>query len=1263
MANGGKDVRLGDDKRPVSIIPKNEDFLYNIANGELLTDEFGTPLITNVDQFFTLDNTARRSTSIVFPKDPSDVFYDTNTDKLITSYSAQYGANLDVGITTNSVKLVNGSLVAFASTVGLGTQPHINAVGLSTYFQQFEVRTVTDQGGSEKNRVYFPPNTGIGTIIGAIYGDNVKGLGVPDGTIVLRAEDDRLFLSKNTTGGLRSDGLEIYKSRRRLKTSNNVWKIEEQFKETSEVSNTLLGVNRAETQLSLFSNVSSYGLNVDDFEFFVYNGGNSFGSWDTRINKTYGRRYNAGRREEVQESAIRLDSFSVPFSFPFGPKFARLGIYNQELYEQYRTFIRMGRALYEFFDTGNGSTLGYPADWKDKFLNPETVTDDGNEVIYSAGIQASFSAIDTWTETWRDITFSNLADPVVPGGLFNFPRINALDILGNGSTFDQGSQRGGYSDRDIRFSYLQSRRVFRYQPGRISGYTFGLRSSVAPRDGAILEWGIKNPTDHYVFRIRKGQLSIIRRSTIPLDADALKRSGLTLTDQVEQTSGDPLDSETYWTIDIPRDNFNGDPLNGNGPSGWNIQPDKVTMWKIEFGWYGAIGARFYAYIPAGNGEARWVVIHTIVIENSMGSPCLQDSYFRLTYSLNIFNNNLIRTPQFLYKYGASYYIDGGDEGTSQIFSVSSGDKTINTSNQETLIGVTPKEFMVNSVGQEIKNKKLIIPTRLNLTSDSLAEMKIVTCKACPGFGHVYTPGIGCTVSGRETNIRFLDDGKTILADDEINNPFTKADIGSKIIAPSIWNAYITDVGNPIIGTDSFREATIRGWGPGYNGYPNYHTAAQRSFINAEVFDQVAGIVTTIVGAATTYPHTIRLSNPDNHYVASPFKFTGSKIEIQFLNPAQNDSYSHFADFVIGITDKAPRDTGGSEPVSNTFDGFQLPGVGAGLTTILPNADSLYAESTHTYAFMDENGVEKAEAWSPLTPRRRMGLDYRIGNPPGDASGICSKVVVEVDDPQQIQGLEQVGYLPTDPSKTVITTPNARFFLDKAGTFPVGVAFTGGQVKLSLEQNPSGAEYVGEPVTYTVGNDVRSYIEVNQGVGSTTTPFSVDIRPVKITASQNPTRQKLFNYNPFPLYFYAKFGDNAAINNLSIKETVGDFTRTISPKLLTLSSNNNIAITNANGQADTSGAPPTNFDEVDRLSSASVDVQNEQRLRPGTSVDTIFIGKDETLELDMEKVFGVDRNVITPDNQNTEATFLVAKKLNTDGGSNGTIRASLNYKEQ
>jgi hypothetical protein len=57
---GGKDIKFGDDKRRVSIVPASEQNLYNISNGELLTDEFGNPLITEVDTFYTLDASKKR---------------------------------------------------------------------------------------------------------------------------------------------------------------------------------------------------------------------------------------------------------------------------------------------------------------------------------------------------------------------------------------------------------------------------------------------------------------------------------------------------------------------------------------------------------------------------------------------------------------------------------------------------------------------------------------------------------------------------------------------------------------------------------------------------------------------------------------------------------------------------------------------------------------------------------------------------------------------------------------------------------------------------------------------------------------------------------------------------------------------------------------------------------------------------------------------------------------------------------------------------
>jgi len=1252
MANGGKDVRLGDDKRPVSIIPKNEDFLYNIQNGEILTDEFGTPLITNIDQIFTQDASAERSTSVVFPKDTEN-----GSTKLKFSTvgfaTATYNVNFDVSINTATVLQNGGSAVSFGATVALAGGSSVQIAVGNTQFSQFpflDVRTQSDQGSDLKNKLYFSSATD--SIVNSIQlFDGVEGPGIPEGSTVSKVLPDRIDISNNSNAsGVKTGLLKFTRAELQKITADNILRVEEAFKETSEVSSSLLGIPRAEVQLSLFSNVSSYGLNEDEFEFYAITTGVSFASWDTRANKIYGNRYNAGQREEVQESAIRLNAFPVPYSYPFGPKFEQIGYYNADLFQRYLKFIQLGNELYDYYD----QKVGYEK-FKNNFLDKSKVFVDAGDVVYAAGIKDSFALIDTWTDVWRDIRDSIFINPD-DNSAYTFATINQLGLAGG--SYGSDDTRPGYSDAQRRYSYLQSRRVFRYQPGRISGFTFGLRSSTEPVSGVTMEWGIKNPTDQYILQINAGQLKIIRRSTIPLPLSALKRSGLTSSDQVRKVIGDPFDDQEYWTIEVPRDKFNGDPLDGNGPSGYLIQPNKVTMYKIEFGWYGAIGARFYAYIPAGPGEARWVVVHTFVIENSMGGPCLQDSYFRLAYSMNVAKTSDVRTPQFLYKYGASYYIDGGDEGTTQIYSTSSKIKTINNISDRTLIGVTPKDFLLNSVGVPIKNKKLIIPTTVNLTSDALAEVKVVKCRACPGFGHVYTPGIAATTTGPSVEVRLTGEN-TLTA---VNDSFFKAsDLGSKVIAPTIWDAYITNLaddengendislGGPVGSGVSYTTATIKGYSGAGSDYPTF---TSRNYA-VQVKDPVAGITTVLQAGPNVpdYPYPVRLSSKDNHLFASDFKFTGNKIEIQFLNPTKNDQYSHFADYTVGVVNYTP-DTS----LPDQLNGFTKPGVG--LTTILRPSETLFAEHTHRRTSFTENGTVTGEVWNVTRPPRRMAIDYRIPRPSGEDSGICSLVTVEVLDVSQVSGLSQVNYEPNEAGDTTPAVP-AKFFLVKIGTFPSGVDFDGGEVKLSAESSPSTAKFVGEVKSFVSGGaNIISYIEIDQSLGSPGSDFSIDIRPIKISARSNPTRSKLFNFNPFPLYFFAKLSDNAAVNNISIRETSGNLVRTISPKLFKLG--DNAEITDAGGEADLTGIPPTNFLEVNRLSSALIDKQNEQRLRPTTQVDSIFIGENQTDEIDMSKIFGQDRNVITPDNNNIEATFLVAKKLQP---GNGEIEATFNYKEQ
>ena len=118
---------------------------------------------------------------------------------------------------------------------------------------------------------------------------------------------------------------------------------------------------------------------------------------------------------------------------------------------------------------------------------------------------------------------------------------------------------------------------------------------------------------------------------------------------------------------------------------WNLDFTKVLMQKIEFSWYGAVGALFLAYVPVSNGEARWVRIHHLRASNQLKVASLGNATLPITYtvygggSTNMYGyDNAERQQnsipgsgsysQYITKYGASYYIDGGDRGTVRLHS-------------------------------------------------------------------------------------------------------------------------------------------------------------------------------------------------------------------------------------------------------------------------------------------------------------------------------------------------------------------------------------------------------------------------------------------------------------------------------------------------------------------------------------------------------------------------------------------------------------------
>ena len=175
-------------------------------------------------------------------------------------------------------------------------------------------------------------------------------------------------------------------------------------------------------------------------------------------------------------------------------------------------FILFGNNLYTYFKTGSGAANGWGDAWANKFLSPAVTGVAGNDVDYRLSIPDSFAAVEIWTNTWRDIKDKQLLDPA--GNTYDDQAIELLNIPLIHGNVKTSNTRPGYSQTQRRYSALQSRRVFRYQPGRISGFTFGLRSSKEKNAGYTVEWGIGNPTDQYIFRIRSGFLRIVRRSTI-----------------------------------------------------------------------------------------------------------------------------------------------------------------------------------------------------------------------------------------------------------------------------------------------------------------------------------------------------------------------------------------------------------------------------------------------------------------------------------------------------------------------------------------------------------------------------------------------------------------------------------------------------------------------------------------------------------------------------------------------------------------------------
>ena len=152
----------------------------------------------------------------------------------------------------------------------------------------------------------------------------------------------------------------------------------------------------------------------------------------------------------------------------------------------------------------------------------------------------------------------------------------------------------------------------------------------------------------------------------------------------------------------------GDQIQINGQtltdaSVYDVDFSKVTMWKIDFSWYGAVGALFLCYVPVANGEARWVRVHHMRASNQLDVASLGNATLPITYLTHSgLDNGLPDNKSTLVKYGASYYIDGGDKGTVKLLSKSSDyAKSVSYGGIKTTVATAPASNYFSILGTTV----------------------------------------------------------------------------------------------------------------------------------------------------------------------------------------------------------------------------------------------------------------------------------------------------------------------------------------------------------------------------------------------------------------------------------------------------------------------------------------------------------------------------------------------------------------------------------
>lgn len=1045
-------------------------------------------------------------------------------------------------------------------------------------------------------------------------------------------------------------------------------RILEKFPETSEVSSSLLGIPRSEQQLSLFSDVSTYGLDEENWNYYTFSNATYPGEWYNKENPIFGRRSNPTFNEGSEEQALYLESFPSQFSFP-GSTIASKLQKPSDNFIKYMNFIAMGKYLYNIFYSINPTfadlnfidesvfivnSLEIPVANPPSFL-PSAPAFLGNgeyfDVSYLGDIQLTFDKIERWTYFFGLIISGTETYPALTGSAeTDFKRSSQYNALRNFCTI-QCTPGGGSGVEN--FAILESKKTFRYQPGRVSGFTFGVRMEADPASNInFIEWGCSNDTDEYMFQLRGSQLNIVRRSVIRMPDELLRRQGLLPSNQSNEAiyPKGVGNSTAMWETVIPRVKFNGDNLLGSGPSGYILSFEDVTMYKIEYSWYGAIGAKFYAYTPSGNGDARWILMHTFIIENGLGQPVLKNPDFKFKYLIYSADNATTKSPIYLYKYGSSYYVDGGDEGNITLTTVTADRKQFQ--NNTPIIGVLPKQKILNRDSDALPNFKKAYPSLLSVSSDLACRVDIVESTGSPDGAHYnFSPSL---VNGKHPlsgtlNFRYQANSKNLI--DIVAGVFISTDNDAKIIADGVYNVYVD-----------------------YNYDPTHRSTdtRRRNSNHVLVKDTVLRSITStgaILDPEKGSTFTGRLSN--YHTVtASTVAITANNFKIHFLNPFAYDPEGggrHFAEFGVAITPFKPElDTINNvlvfrDKTSNALVPFDKNSVP-------------FVEWTPSEAIFDYQA--KAEVYEGDSRYgNRFEVDTRLPQPPGTDSGYISAIRGEVrtvdfsvfsveEGVGNFSGKWKITFSGSSPAQSSLDIENQS---SEVGVKGIGLNLfyvtapaqdSNNRTFIYVSGNPIAALIASPPAGQTYSSVQTKLISLKDDWQLAS--FEDDGTPRFTFRNFESTKAVKFNSQPLYLVFALK--DYARVNNITVEEITEDSVKTHTPVFIKDAST--LTIQNSGGSSNV--LTPSAFNSDKRLDSSRFDTSTLNPMRPTILIHSFFVAANTPERIDLSNIFGRDRKTMARGLLNNKAVFFTASNLDStagSGGSLGNIEMTLTVKEQ